>query len=150
MRLSFSDLKDALSTASVMPFRVLLAFASAVYAVLTMYGWLTLTDCTRCSPVTAYVLQSGWGYGWAMIFGLNSLCMWWRILDDSPVLTHSRRAWAIGINIFTVSLWGTLTVATMITGPVIAPGIVGYFNLDIMAALVLARTEWTWRDRVTL
>jgi hypothetical protein len=128
----------ALQTGTAFLQRIMLAFAASLYAVLTLLS-------TRApSPDSAYVLLSGHRIAWGVIFAVDALALWWRILDP-----RSRPHWAVTINLVTFAIWVGITGGTVMIAQHVDPDLVGYVLICIMALHALVRTDLTQRDRET-
>jgi peptidoglycan/LPS O-acetylase OafA/YrhL len=80
---------------------------------------------------------------WAIVFGIDSLLLWWRILDRKQ-RPHLGRL----INALTSSMWLAITTATLIdSGFLAAAGGMTFFLMSLWAA---ARTDLTNSDRETV
>lgn len=80
---------------------------------------------------------------WALVFGLDSVVLWWRILARKP-RPHLGRM----INAVTSTLWLSVTTSTLIdSGFLAAAGGMTFFLMSLWAA---ARTDLTNSDRETV
>lgn len=121
------DLYDSLRYGSANVLRWLLALAATIHSLLIILS----------PPMDDLV--------WAAIFGLDAVCLWWRIFDTVP-----RVSWAYAINITTVALWGSVTYGLTKSGDALGmllPCLTGYIILTLMALIMVFRTEATRRDR---
>jgi hypothetical protein len=135
---AFKELVSTVQTGTAFLHRVMLAFAS------TLYAALTLLSTHVPPPDSAYVLLSGHRIAWGVIFALDGLALWWRIFDP-----RSRPRWAITINLVTFALWVGISGGTVMVAQHVDPDIVGYVLICIMALHALVRTDLTQRDRET-
>jgi hypothetical protein len=133
----------ALSTSSVLPYRLMLALASSLFSILivtTAYA----TDNAPTEMLRPFFQEAYWRWWWSAVFALDAFLLWWRIFDGIP-----RARWALVTNLLTVSIWGGVTAGIIYAADTIPPGVTGYIVINTMAVQVLWRTQYTLRDRMT-
>jgi hypothetical protein len=135
---ALTDMVNALRYGTAMVNRTLLAIASTLYAAFTALA------AHVPPPDSAYVLTSGHRLAWALVFALDALALWWRLLES-----HARPHWALVINLATFALWVGTTGGTVMVAQHIDPDIVGYVLICLIAFHALVRTDLTQRDRET-
>lgn len=135
-----NGVKEALGETSNIPARFFLAIASTLYALTTLCGPDLANETTRAA-YSALPLASGLKWSLVLVFAADAFFLWWRLLDDTP-----RRIWAVFTNVFTFSLWASITGATIFAYRALLPDSVGEIMVTLASFYVLMRTDRTWRD----
>ncbi len=126
----------ALQYGSNMPIRVALALASTFWCL-----GLTLV-ATHHGEQICRPMSDSHPDVWALVFALNALLLWWRIVDRKARPQIGRM-----INALTSALWLAITTATVIEAGFLAAA--GAFTLFVMALWASFRTDLTTGDRET-
>lgn len=102
--------------------RLFLAVASSTYGVAAL---LEKCDCWT----SALFVVAGCG-------------MWWRIFDKKP-----RIFWGTAVNLFTTSLWVTITYANVMVHSQVVSDNIGEIMVCLTSLFVLTRTDLTIFDK---
>ena len=137
------ELAQVLRFARTLYQRAFLALAATLYAMATALG-PDLHSAVACNCGHSILLPPYYKWVAASLFGLDALCLWWRILDPIP-----RVVWATVINGATAVLWLTVTVAGLAVYGQGWSENVGEIMLTLTALFVLTRTDYTDVDKGT-
>lgn len=139
-----NELTQAIKFARTFYQRAFLALAATLYAVFTALGPdLATFDFCGQHP-HAIVLPPYYKWVAAAVFGLDAICLWWRLID--PV---ARVVWATVINGVTAVLWLTVTIAGLAVYGQVWSENVGEIMLTLTALFVLTRTDYNALDKGT-
>lgn len=120
--------------------RVILAIAATLYAIATAIG-PNLEGSRTAQAYQALVLASGYKWAFAGLFAFNAACLWWRLFDHT-----ARLYFAFAINLFTATLWITITAATLVVYQGFLPDAVCEIMISVIALFTLVRTDKTHSD----
>lgn len=137
-----NDIMEALKYSNNLYARIILALASTLYAVFTMFG----------PPPDAYVMVDGYAkflpvppyHNWQviLIFGINAALLWWRIFDSKPRIVAARL-----INYLNALLWVLVCLFSIfVYGEPLADN-AGKIVLTLVSLHMLTRTDYNFRDR---
>jgi hypothetical protein len=125
------ELIRALRNGSVLPIRALLALCAIICGLLIAF------------PHSQYSRFHGDGrYTWALVFALDGLFLFWRLVDTRPRVGMTRI-----VNALTVALWTGFIVSGFVDLDATRPGIACELGVWIASMWMALRTSFTETDR---
>lgn len=137
-----NDFVQVLKYARTLYQRSMLALASTMYAVFTLFAPNLETYQYVGNLPHNLVLPEHYKLVVAAVFGLNAVMSWWRIFDDK-----ARVAWGTITNIMTAFLWLTVTMVSILVYAQPWSANVGEIMLTLTAFYTITRTDYTSADR---